>query len=423
MIALYFVSCSSSVHIKKIEDKLNFDVFKKSFIGLSIYDLDEKEYIYKFNEEKKFTPASNTKLLTFIASLEFLPKVLRSLRYKITNDSLIIWGTGDPSLLHYRLAKNDSVVKFLKSSEKDIFLSYSNDQTNKYGSGWAWDDYNDYYQVESSSLPIYGNVLTSVKDSLDTLLFYPNSFPILEDSLLKTKSLRVKRQIDESIFRFNLKNDTIHKTVETPFIYSDSLLIRLLNDSLNKDILLTDYHNLQDSEFLMSTNRDSLLKEMMTISDNFIAEQLLLMISDQELDSLSSRRARSFIKDSLFKNISNQKFRWVDASGLSRYNLISPKFLTDLLQYLYENYPFEYFNQFLARSAERGTLENRFQNSGISIYAKTGTLSNNHNLLGYFRSKSGKMICFSFMMNHYLSSTRRMIEVMDHLIMDLYHYY
>jgi serine-type D-Ala-D-Ala carboxypeptidase/endopeptidase (penicillin-binding protein 4) len=417
------LSCSGTKFIKSIEKKLAFNVIQESFIGLSVYDLDEDKFIYRLNDEKKFTPASNAKLLTFLSSLEYLPKNLRSIRYRQTNDSLIIWGTGDPSFLHYRFAKNDSLIQFLKRDSANVYLSRSNDETSRYASGWAWDDYNDYYQAENTSLPIYGNVLTAIKDSLDTLKFYPKTFLVAEDTFLNTKSLMVKRDLNKNIFSFRLKGDTVHKTVETPFIYSDSLLINFFRDSLNKEVKLSNYNNIENSKFLISTERDSLLKEMMAISDNFLAEQLLYMISDQLFDTLSRGRTIGYLKDSLFSKISEQRIKWVDGSGLSRYNLMSPRFFVDLLVYLHNKYPFDLYRDLFARNGKRGTLEKRFNAPNLYLYGKTGTLSNNHNLLGYLETKSGKTICFSFMMNHYLSSTRQMISIMDHIIMDLYHYY
>jgi len=54
-----------------------------------------------------------------------------------------------------------------------------------------------------------------------------------------------------------------------------------------------------------------------------------------------------------------------------------------------------------------GTLKGRFVGEGKPyIYAKSGSLSNNYCLSGYLLTNSGKTLIFSFMNNHFQSSTQ-----------------
>src|SRR5215216_2947832 len=67
---------------------------------------------------------------------------------------------------------------------------------------------------------------------------------------------------------------------------------------------------------------DSLLKPMMHRSDNFFAEQSLLMVSNERLGFMNDARIIDTLLKTDFKDLP-QKPRWVDGSGLSRYNLFT----------------------------------------------------------------------------------------------------
>ena len=55
------------------------------------------------------------------------------------------------------------------------------------------------------------------------------------------------------------------------------------------------------------------------------------------------------------------------------------------------------------KSGESGTLT--AYKDLKNVYAKTGTLRHNHNLSGYLISDSGDKYIFSFMVNHFTSSS------------------
>ena len=85
--------------------------------------------------------------------------------------------------------------------------------------------------------------------------------------------------------------------------------------------------------------------------------------------------------------------------------------------------PKEKLFEFLPNGGESGTLKNYFKKDKPYIFAKRGTLSNNHNISGYLKTKSGKILIFSYMNNHYMgSSTDRKIE-MEKVFKSLYENY
>ncbi|RLD68452.1 MAG: hypothetical protein DRI95_02965 [Bacteroidetes bacterium] len=430
IIFISFFSCSSTRYLKNSNtfNKKLTDIpeFQNSFTGFTVYDPQTNKYLIEHNADKFFTPASNTKLFSYFTGLSILGDSIPGLRYKtVGKDSLIIWGTGDPTFSHH-VIKTSKVYDFLKSQKKrNIYLSQSNDQTSFFGSGWAWDDYNEDYSAENSAFPVYGNVnLISIDRSGNFNLYPPYNKQFLKpDTNISTKNYNFKRNFHDNEILYNINGVQESDSIEIPFLLNDSLLIGLLEDSLKVKIQFTDYDDLSGSKEIYSYPADSLYKKMLQPSDNFLAEQIILMASNELFDTLNTQRTIRYVQDSLLTFITNQP-RWVDGSGLSRYNLFTPRSYVELLSYLQKNIKKERLFDVLATSGKYGTMKKRFTEFTPPIfYGKTGTLSNNHNLSGYLIAKSNKILIFSFMMNHFRNSTSKMKEVMDKIIVDLYERY
>jgi D-alanyl-D-alanine carboxypeptidase/D-alanyl-D-alanine-endopeptidase (penicillin-binding protein 4) len=146
---LGFSACSVNQRISKKVDRQ----FKASQIadqyhlGFALYDPATQQLIYGRNEDTYYTPASNTKLFTFYAGLKLIPDSIPSLRYVEQGDSLIFWGTGDPSFLQTEL-KGVKAYELLKNTGKQLYFAEGRYKGGFYGKGWSWDDYNDDYQAE-----------------------------------------------------------------------------------------------------------------------------------------------------------------------------------------------------------------------------------------------------------------------------------
>lgn len=428
---LFFVlSCTSTHYVKnttKLQAKIDESAeFKNSFTGISVYDTESGQYIIDVNSDKYFTPASNTKIASFYSAIELLRDSIAGLRYKISGDSLIFWGTGDPTFLHPDIG-SDRVYNFLAHSPYKLYFSKSNFDQAFYGSGWAWDDYSDYYQIEMTPMPIYGNFNRIYLDSLLNISSNINMdvTPLELDTTIDTDDYYFKREYASNLIRYNLVDIDSLEEIDVPLKMSDSLFINILSDTLNKNVELTNYSDLRNSKLLYSIKTDSLLKRMMLPSDNFMAENTLLLISNTLFDTLNTSRTINYIRDSIMTFIDN-KPRWVDGSGLSRYNLFTPRSIVQLYKELYEMCNEENLFELLAIGGKQGTLKNRLKLDEAPYYfvfGKTGTLGNNHSVSGYLKTKSGKTLIFSFMMNHYTNYTSTMRRKMDSILTDFYYNY
>ena len=179
---------------KKLIRQLNsLAVFENSLSGLCIYDVRKGKYILEYNSDTYFIPASNTKIFSFYSAIKNIGNNIPALYYTETKDSLIVWGSGSPTLLYSEF--NDSCAfQFLNNSQKQIYFSSNNFQNKRYGSGWAWDDYNDSYAKENSALSVYGNAIR--------VTLFPNGEWTVNPKIFRDS---IKVNLNEDFFR--LKRD------------------------------------------------------------------------------------------------------------------------------------------------------------------------------------------------------------------------
>ena len=410
LLSLLFVGCATVRRslVKKIDTQIKSDQYDNQFTGFLVIDPESKDTIYNINSIKYFTPASNTKIFTLFASLNLLSDSIPTLKYVFEKDTLFVQGTGDPSVLHPYF-KDSTALHFMGQYE-NIALYPNNFKDEKLGPGWAWDDYHWYYSPERSGFPLYGNILTI--NNAETLEVQPIYF---KDSIVFIDS-PVNRELQKNVFYFNpSKKDT----VEIPFRVDSSLTKNLLEKSLNKKIHIT--HKFPDGEeqILYGMPSDSLYKRMMEVSDNFLAEQLLILGSSSLSDTLNSQKTREYVLDNYLSDL-RQPPRWVDGSGLSRYNLFTPESMVHVLHSMYNEIPRERLFLFFPTGGISGTIEDWYPGSPDPyIYAKSGSLGNNHCLSGYLLTKSGKTLIFSFMNNHFMESSseikRRMQSIFENI--------
>jgi len=415
------VACSSVSKRQFTRTFLSAEEKFHDHIGFVLYDVESKKTLYEFNGPQYFTPASNTKIFTFYTSLKILGDSVPGLRYIVNDDSVIFQGTGDPSLLNRKVFTNNRIFQFLKDAPHQLYFTTSNFNTTHFGSGWAWDDYNDYYSAERSALPLYGN-LFSVYAHRDTLLVSPSYFRSQLTIGEKTDKPKVIRQStsNQSVYYPSQQNRKLD--VDIPYTVDGQTIAQLLADTLNRSVTWIDKRLPSLNQTLYSIPTDSLYKVMMQESDNFIAEQLLLISAAEISDTLQPEIAIRFAKKNFLADLEDEPI-WVDGSGLSRYNLFTPRSIVQLWEKIYNTVPRERLFPLLAAGGKNGTVKNWYKKDKPFIFGKTGSLSNNHCLSGYLVTRRGKVLIFSYMNSNFVQSTnaiRKEMEKTLNLIYDRY---
>jgi serine-type D-Ala-D-Ala carboxypeptidase/endopeptidase (penicillin-binding protein 4) len=399
--------------IKKLFDQS--ELMQEHFVGFVLEDQKGK-VIFSQNKDKYFIPASNTKYLTLLSALNMLGDSIPALQFEIAGDSLIFWGTGDPTFLHPEL-DNGKVYRFLAESPKKLFMANAN----------PIDFEPSYWRADLSTFPIYGNkvhlqvgaggVLESTPRSIITLIN-------MDSTMLRENFVVERNKLENRLIYPNMSVPIDFKAI-TPFPVNIAISRSLLADTLKREVHLINRKKPASVKTLYSIPSDSLYRQMMLPSDNFLAEQLLLVCSGLLSDTLEVQNTINFITKSQFAQLPHPPV-WVDGSGLSRYNLFTPNAILQVLHLLEQ------------KIADPGRLRNLLPAGGVSgtlrfayktdqgkpfVWAKTGSLSHVHLQSGWLDTSKGRTFKFVFMNNNYVKPTAVVREEMVRIMTEIHEKY
>jgi D-alanyl-D-alanine carboxypeptidase/D-alanyl-D-alanine-endopeptidase (penicillin-binding protein 4) len=277
--------------------------------------------------------------------------------------------------------------------------------------------------TERSPLPVYGNCIKWIQEKTieqkdgksDTgLLVFTD--PEINWNVRfadnKSPAFDVYRPRTENSYTIT-EGREMKRELEVPFVTNGvQASLELLKDTLHKEITAVSFETTRlPQQKLLSQPADSLFKPLMHRSDNFFAEQVLMMVSNELLGYMDEQKLIDTLLKTDLKNFPQQP-KWVDGSGLSRYNLFTPEDFVWLLSKMKDEFGMERLKQILPTGNE-GTLRNYYNNESNFLFAKTGTLSGHVAFSGFLYTKKNKLLIFSFLVNnHYTSATavRRAIE-------------
>jgi serine-type D-Ala-D-Ala carboxypeptidase/endopeptidase (penicillin-binding protein 4) len=156
-------------------------------------------------------------------------------------------------------------------------------------------------------------------------------------------------------------------------------------------------------------------------SQNLHAELLLhkLAMHWQLLNGASfAQGARVVRQFAINAGVQPDDFYFTDGSGLSTYDLATPRAFTQLLRYAATQPWGAEYKASLPIGGVDGTLETRFTKAPLkgNVFAKTGTHSEGNALSGYLVCASGKTVVFSILVGDHLPGSIANRDVMDKIV-------
>lgn len=411
-------------------------VLKNANWGFVIYDPKTKKIISSYNENSPLVPASTTKLLTTETALNLLGENYRwmtQLEYSgsidengVLNGNLYIVGSGDPSLgtnkagaWSYKEIVSDFVSGMsregIKKVNGDIIIQTALFKGNisRLPKNVVWLENNNYYLPVGTTREINpaneklivkkGNNLVSDKKYF-YVSPYANQMVYADkydgDGVLTTKIPDAPAFLANT-FRATLVKSGVGVTGKVSPKMTDAAPESRKMVSLYKSPTLAD--------IIYYTNQRS---------DNALAEALLKTVGFQTMGDQTSESGRIAVNEHL-KDVSFdiQGLNYIDGSGLSRSNTVTPisqvKFLTSLMN---QKYYKTYFDS-LPIGGQSGTLKSMFLGEGNGqVFAKTGTLNKVKTLAGYIKTNSGRTLVFSLLVNNYAGSVAQVKSKMQNIL-------
>ena len=353
-------------------------LFTNASIGIKVVAVETGEVIYEKNSHKLHHPASTTKLFTAATALA---KLGSDFQFETTlyADSIVkgevvgniyLKGRADPVLQPQDVVKlADTLLQMgVKSIQDNIVVDETYLDAVWEGPGWMRDD-----------RPLWISAL-SIRE-------------VEPDGNKMSRALACGHLLKTALMEkgVRMRGEIVSGTVPS------------------------DAHNIAKH---LSPPLTDILRLMNKPSDNWVAELLFKTIGAEVIGEPGTwKKGREAIAEFLGEIMDEPlAHRFVDGSGLSRYNLLNAELLTKLLIYMYHN--FELMPEFLASlpiAGVDGTLKNRMQ--GVStekvLRAKTGTLSGVSALAGYTVTADDEVFAFGILISHYVGPARAARRIQD----------
>ena len=355
-------------------------LFTTASVGIKVVAVETGEVIYEKNSHKLHHPASTTKLFTAATALA---KLGSDYQFETTlyADTVVatevvgniyLKGRADPVLQPQDIVKlGDALLQMgVKSVQGDVVVDETYLDAIWEGPGWMWDD-----------RPLWISAL-SIREVEPDANIMSRAFAC--GHLLKVALMEKGVQIAGGIVSGTVPSDahSVAKHLSPP---------------------LAD-----------------ILKLMNKPSDNWIAELLFKTMGAEVIGEPGTWKKGREVITGFLEEIMDEPpaHRFVDGSGLSRYNLLNAELLTRLLVYMYHN--FELMPEYLSSlpiAGVDGTLKNRMQGMSAErmLRAKTGTLSGVSALAGYTVTADDEVFAFGILISHYVGPAASARRVQDRI--------
>ena len=419
---------------KNLTDEINSTIsnsnIKKGCISISVKTTEDRKTVYELNQTVPMPPASIQKLTTTLPAIKELGEnyKFQTKLYKDKSGNYLIVLGADP----YLQSKDLKTLTCKMPAEiKSLAIDDSIIDKLEWGEGWQWDDDINplmpkfsAYNLDRNTLKVY--IEPTMENAPANIIFdkdYPMSF-INKIVTGASNSFNIEKKSYEAPDIITAEG-TINKTatvcipVNIPKKYFKIRLTDALidNEKSNSGVfynkkLTKDYYLVNSVTHDINQAKNDILKN----SDNYVAETLFKLAGGKYKHSTGSFESGKEMFDNYCKksNLDNSQINIVDASGVSKNNMMISDFMTDFLIINKQE-----LEPIMATSGE-GTLADRLLYLKGNLKAKTGTLSNVSTLTGYVSTQNGHKYAFCIMIHDSKSAPKYKKLLEDNIIKTLY---
>ena len=411
---------------------INDSGVEKNSVAISVKDVNTGKPVYELNEKILMHPASVQKVLTLLPAVEALGEdyEFTTTIYKRGDDSYVIKLGADPYLTSSDL--KSLVNNIDRETVKKIYVDDSILEKKSWGEGWQWDDDMNVLMPRFNSYNLDGNLikltLMPAGRGEPALIINPSKYPfVFLNNVITGDKNEVTVSRDNSISANTL---SLSGTVNKPYIvkvpannlkrYFD---IRFTNTIHDKNIylkqnLIADKVTEDDTELDKITHPISqAVEDILKNSSNLASETLSKLAGGKVYEDMGTDIDGIKVFNNYCKKLGldTSRIRIVDASGVSKNNLINADFISEFLvktkdNPLMQNLP----------AAGEGTLTQRMLPLKDNLKAKTGTHGDLSSIAGYLTTKKGNKYAFCIIINDTTATISDMKSLEDYFIREAY---
>ena len=479
--ALLFTGCASTLQ-SDVEAALYNPGHTGIRWGVVVAEMDGTELL-AIKPDDRFTPASNTKIITTMAAYHHLdaleaPPNNPGTQVFIEQDPdgaaprLVLKGGGDAMLMDGADCETtclatlaDQVAGWGLTEISAVIGDDTLFPFERWGPGWSQEDLTFYYGTAISALSVNDNLVwidvapgPALGELANVAWQAGNGYYALNNELITAPaesawSMRIERLPGKDAVRIygeipaGVAPRTYRLAIDNPAEYTAWRFKNLLEargisvgavetrhrllalsdeapdpeEEVEQAVLVGHTDKASAAAVLPSTPLTESLKRISKDSENLHAD-----IALQRLGLLEGTGSRNYGVAALNAfleeaGLSENGYAFYGGSGMSIYNRISPRSMVKLLAFAAEQ---DWFEAWLADQpigGIDGSLERRFVGTPLEgkIFAKTGTLNGANALSGVMEAKSGRRLLFSVIANDRPASARSAIAEMDTALVEI----
>lgn len=391
---------------------------KDETLSWSFQNISNNKENYDLNSDQKSIPASILKVVSMSYALDslgpnftFKTKVFYDgkIKKEVLYGNIYIVGGSDPYIQHPQLiniAKSISRLGITKVTGALIYDISSYPEQHKISElGFGDQTYNPSFGPLNSVFNRHSLWKRKKND-------YVSIIPELEieltssSKLLPTQKFEWKRDTKKESWEFSKKNNFKQRedipirnaalwTTKLLKLHLESLGVKI--DNIKKGTLPKRSKHIFTSESLPLY---SLVSLTMEYSNNLLAEAISMKACQKKSVSPLTQSTCAKKIEKYFVGITGEKSVFVNASGLSTYNLVSAKGLSIFIKEISKkNWKGHTLESFLSISGQSGWMRNRLNspNYNMRVFAKTGSLDFINNITGLLRTKKNEWFSFTIL--------------------------
>lgn len=401
-------------------------------VAISIKSAETGKTVYEKNQKILMHPGSVQKILTILPIIETLGNDynFKTELYLRGNDEYIVKLGADPYL---KTSDLETLVSAVNSElVKKIIIDNSVIERKDWGEGWQWDDDLNVFMPRFNAYNLDGNLvrftIMPTEPSKQAFIINNQKSPMIFYNNVITgdkNDIRISR--DNITSAETLKLEGIVKTPQVRTVPNNNLkryFEKKLTDVLeNRKIYLKSAYSvskIEDSDKLIKTVEHPIsmaIDDVLLNSNNMVIETMSKLSGGKyynkqgtDLDGINL-----FNEYCTKTGIDNSGIRLVDASGVSKNNLVNADFIST---FLLKNKDNEIYKN-MATPA-KGTLEHRMLPLKDNLRAKTGTLSDISSIAGFLTSKTGHKYVFCIIINDPSTKNSQKKSLENYLIREMY---